>query len=54
MAGTSPAMTSTSEIPRVEPTKMLFTADHDDIRRSLQKFISNRLTSIGGGANEVC
>jgi hypothetical protein len=30
---------------------MLFTAGHDEPRRALQKFF--RLTSIGGGADEV-
>ena len=39
---------------------MLLTADHDERRRALQKFITVsrayrdfRLTSIGGGADEV-
>ncbi|MGY4380710.1 alkylation response protein AidB-like acyl-CoA dehydrogenase [Bradyrhizobium sp. i1.3.6] len=36
-------MTSTLEIPRAELTKMLFTADHDHIRRSLQKFIAGEI-----------
>lgn len=26
---------------------MLFTADHDEIRRSLEKFIANRITLPG-------
>src|SRR5882724_3684419 len=42
-------------------TKMLFTADHDDVRRSLQKFIATEINpfvdeweeAIGGGADEV-